>query len=271
MAIRYDKKLRAEISQTVRNFNRKIYRLEKLERELVPSRTSVAQLKSQYTSRRELRRKLNELQRFSERGAEKVVQTAGGRLTAWELGTLKRETTRAKSLLTRRIKRLETTTPTVYGIKQARTYAQMGDEQLSNLRARRETLERRSAALRPIGTRQRTAGIEELRSSVEKTLNYLDRQNQTFYNSYFDILEKSGYMAGVDPEKIEHIKDALSKLKPDQFVRLTEVEKSFKALIDYYITQKMQAGVLDERDKDTLTTAFDELNNIIDDLVEQYQ
>ena len=35
MAIRYDKKLNQEINKTIRNFNQKIARLEKTERDLI--------------------------------------------------------------------------------------------------------------------------------------------------------------------------------------------------------------------------------------------
>ena len=38
MAIRYDKKLNQEINRTIKNFNQKIARLEKQDRELLPSK-----------------------------------------------------------------------------------------------------------------------------------------------------------------------------------------------------------------------------------------
>ena len=38
MAIRYDKKLNQEINKTIRNFNQKIVRLEKEEKELLPKK-----------------------------------------------------------------------------------------------------------------------------------------------------------------------------------------------------------------------------------------
>ena len=46
MAIRYDKKLNQEINRTIKNFNQKITRLEKQERELLPSKITKQELKN---------------------------------------------------------------------------------------------------------------------------------------------------------------------------------------------------------------------------------
>ena len=60
MAIRYDKKLNQELNRIVKNFNQKIVRLEKQERELLPTTTTVRQIKKDVSSRQELTRKLKE-------------------------------------------------------------------------------------------------------------------------------------------------------------------------------------------------------------------
>ena len=62
MAIRYDKKLNQEINRTIKNFNQKIARLEKQERELLPSKITKQELKNTSFTRAELLRKLKELQ-----------------------------------------------------------------------------------------------------------------------------------------------------------------------------------------------------------------
>ena len=95
MAIRYDKKLNQEINRTIKNFNQKIARLEKQERELLPSKITKKDLKSSVYTRAELQRKLKELQRFSKRGAEDIIETKGGvKLTQYELSNIKRENAR---------------------------------------------------------------------------------------------------------------------------------------------------------------------------------
>ena len=93
MAIRYDKKLNQEINRTIRNFNQKIARLEKQERDLLlPTKINKKSLKQSVTNRNELKRKLKELQRYSKRGVEETITTKGGvTLSKYELQNIKRE------------------------------------------------------------------------------------------------------------------------------------------------------------------------------------
>ena len=58
MAIRYDKKLNQEINRTIKNFNQKIARPKKQERELLPSKITKQELKNTSFTRVELQRKL---------------------------------------------------------------------------------------------------------------------------------------------------------------------------------------------------------------------
>lgn len=264
MAIRYDKKINREIAKIVRNFNNKVYRLERQNAVFVPSRVRVKNLKSQYQNRSALKRKLAELQRFSERGVESIVYTLGGTsISKWELATLKREQTRAKRLLTRRIRKLETTVPTVFGKKQLKTYAEMGNEELSNLRARRTALNKRAERLDE-------KALKQLEKLVTKTIQRLTTQDITFYNSYFEIIENAGYMANIDPQIISHIKENLRKLTPTEFIEFANIEKSIKSIIDYYLVQKMNAGVLSSVDQAQLELTITALDSIIEDLVNEY-
>ena len=133
MAIRYDKKLNQEINRTIKNFNQKIARLEKQERELLPSKITKKDLKNSVYTRTELQRKLKELQRFSKRGAEDIITTRGGvRLTQYELQNIKRENARVKRNITREINRLKVNKPKIFGKTQTATFSQMGDTDFLN-------------------------------------------------------------------------------------------------------------------------------------------
>ena len=60
--IRYDKKLNNEIAKTIRNFNNKIRRLEKLGRDLdLPEKVTRKDLTSSSYTRKELKRKLERM------------------------------------------------------------------------------------------------------------------------------------------------------------------------------------------------------------------
>ena len=143
MAIRYDKKLNQEINRTIKNFNQKIARLEKQEKELLPSKITKKELKDSVYTRDELQRKLKELQRFSKRGAEDIITTRGGiRLTKYELNEIKRENARLKRNITREINRLKFNKPKIFGKTQTSTFSEMGDTDYLNLVARRKALEK---------------------------------------------------------------------------------------------------------------------------------
>ena len=149
MAIRYDKKLNQEINRTIKNFNQKIARLEKQEKELLPSKITKKELKESVYTRSELQRKLKELQRFSKRGAEDVITTRGGvRITKYELNEIKRENARLKRNITREINRLKVNKPKILGKIQTSTFSEMGDTDYLNLVARRKALEKDSKLIK---------------------------------------------------------------------------------------------------------------------------
>lgn len=266
MAIRYDKKLSREIARTVRNFNSKVRRLERLERELVPSRVSVAALKEEFTNRRELQRRLRELQSFSKRGAEDIITTAGGvKTTRYEFKLTKERARIAKIRLSREIRILGEATPTIYGKKTPRRLVEMGSEELSNLQAKRASLDKdiNKVSKSQYETLARRA-YEEAYSS------WNTERGAKFFQSYMDILDKAGYMAGVPTETIEHIKNSLRKLSLTQFGSIMNLERAFKSIIDYYLVLKVQSGVLSTDDEAQLRDIFEELNSNIDEMVEQY-
>ena len=111
MAIRYDKEFNAEINKVVKNFNAKVKRLEAKEQEIVPEITSVKELKTIFKDRRQLKRKLKQLRKFSEKGMEKVLITPGGaEMTRWEFETGRADYIAAKRRITRTVKAGKTTT-----------------------------------------------------------------------------------------------------------------------------------------------------------------
>ena len=265
MAIRYDKQLSREIARTVRNFNAKVRRLEKIRRELVPERVSVASLKEEFTSRADLKRRLRELQRFSTRGVEDIITTSGGaRTTKYEYQLIKERARISKIRISRTLTEIGKITPVVYGKKQAHKYAEMGSEEISNLKARRESLSKDISKLNQ----------QQYQRYKERVFNdyssWNSERGKKFFNSYMDIIDKAGYMAGVPQYQIDHIKNALSSLSIYQFGMIMS-ESVFKSILDKYIQMKIQAGVLSVDDEQELRETFESLNENIDERGEQYK
>lgn len=264
MAIRYDKKINAEINRTIRNFNQKISRLQKAERDLIlPEKITKQALKESVMTRQELKRKLNELKRYSTRGIENTLKTSGGyTLSKYEFINLKKESARIKRNLTREIKRFEMEKPTVFGKVQARTFAEMGDTFYLNLVAKRKALEKKLVKLTP---------EEILRYKKLLTMNNRAYNNQIFKENYLKALTELGYFYEYDSEKLENLEKRLNKINNASFLRLFESEKAIKAILEYYpFITKNQHNFNPEDIKDDVNILYDNLITNLDDILKDY-
>ena len=265
MAIRYDKKLNQEINRTIKNFNQKIARLEKQERELLPSKITKKDLKNSVYTRSELQRKLKELQRFSKRGAEDIITTRGGvRLTQYELQNIKRENARVKRNITREINRLKVNKPKIFGKSQTATFSQMGDTDFLNLVARRRALEKDVNRL----SREE---FERFTKLVEKTGRNQQYMNSIFKENYFDMLTDLAYYFDYDNDKLNMLKQKLMSLKPNDFLKLFIEDKSIRAILDYYpvVTNSFNAINPDDIKEDVINL-YDNLIDNIDEIIQDY-
>lgn len=265
MAIRYDKKLNQEINRTIKNFNQKIARLEKQERELLPSKITKKDLKESVYTRRELQRKLKELQRFSKRGAEDIIETSGGaRLTRYNYQNLKRENTRIKQNLTREINRLRVEKPKIFGKTQTSTFSEMGDTDYLNLVARRKALEK------DINKLSRDE-LERFTKLIEKTGRNQQYMNSVFKQNYFDMLTDLGYYFDYDNDKLSELKDKLMKLKPNDFLKLFKEDKSVRAILDYYPIVTNSFNAINPEDiREDVINLYDALIDNIDEIIQDY-
>lgn len=265
MAIRYDKKLNQEINRTIKNFNQKIARLEKQDRELLPSKITKKDLKSGVYTRTELRRKLKELQRFGRRGAEDIIETSGGvRLTQYSYQNIKRENARIKRNITREINRLRVNKPKIFGKTQTSTFSEMGDHDYLNLVARRKALEK------DINKLSRDE-LERFTKLIEKTGRNQQYMNSIFKQNYFDMLTDLGYYFDYDNDKLNILKQKLMNLKPNDFLKLFKEDKSIRAILDYYpiVTNSFNAINPDDIKEDVINL-YDNLIDNIDMILQDY-
>ena len=222
MAIRYDKKLNAEINKVLRNYNQKIKRIEKYEDSYnyqIPSTMTKKQLKQNAYTRTELRRKLNELRRYSQRGAEQSIQLAGGYiLSRYEYENLKREKARVQRNLSIELKRLESEKPTVYGKEQFTTFAQMGDPYYLS------TLGRKGAVNINWQTLPKEK-FERYKETVYKIGRNQEYETSLFRENYKKMLFDLAYYTNYDEEKIKMIESKIDKLSNKDFYKLFYTEK----------------------------------------------
>lgn len=266
--IRYNKELVNKINKTIRNYNAKISRLEKINPSLaLPEKVSARSIKNMSESRKDLNRTLESLKRFSKRGAEDTIILPSGELiSVYELRELKRESARLQRNLTRRINELADTTPKVAGVKQDYTYAEMGDMRLNNMIAKRDTLKSMSKSILKGGD------LKNFLKLLQTTRNKQNYQISIFKNNYIDkMLTNQAYAIGYDSNRINEIKAKLNKLSDKDFLRFFDEEKIVQMVRDKYIDSTKLTGETYFSYEEEMNDIFDELYNNIDDYLKDYK
>lgn len=266
MAIRYDKALNQEINRVVRNYNNKIQRLRKTDSNLrLPETVSVRGLKREMFSRKDLVRKLKDLELYSIRGMEKTITTEGGvDISRYEYRLLQKESRRVKSYLTRKINILNQTIPTVSGIRQDVSFAEMGSQQVANLIARREAITNKGEL-----NKMKPEVFKRFLELINKNENYMNYQTSIFRSNYEDkMLFNLGYWVDYDYEKVKKIKETMNKLSDKEFLTMFESDATIRAIADYYPESHKDDP---SRNADTIIELFDNLYENIDFIVDSYK
>lgn len=267
MSYKISKNSEQELRRAVNNFNSKIKRLETVDREIdIPEKESIQAIKDRVYTKWDLNREIDRLERFGKRNAEELIKNkAGVVMSRWEYENLQREQRRLTNKLTREIESYGTTMPTEFGKSIGVTYAQMGDERLSNLKARRQAISRRSISKLDLSQ------MRELESIINKTAALYRRDKATFYNSYLDgTLLNLAYQTGYDEEKIKYIREKLNELTESQFIKAFNTEASLKDLQDKYLILHEEGIIVDDLSGD-INNVLDEVYKNIDQIVADYK
>lgn len=266
MAIRYDKKLNQEINKVINNYNAKIRRIEKYADSYnyqLPEKMTKKILKQNAYTRTELRRKLNELKRYSQRGVERSMQTSGGYvLSIYEYQNLKREKARVQRNISREITRLEKEKARVYGKEQVYTFAQMGDSRYLSFLGRKKRIQEEINKLNK-------EDFERYRQFVYSVGRNIEYENSLFRENYEKMLFDLAYYTKYPDEKINELKKKLDKLPNKKFYKLFHTEQGIKEVIYQYmaITGKKMARIDPSIIKENVWQNYDNLINNIDDIL----
>lgn len=264
--VRYTKKLNQDIYDTLRRYNNKIDRLRRKQSDyILPQKMTKEDLmESSYTTK-DLRRQLNNLAKFNERGAEATYTTSGGySISKYEYNYLRREQRRVKRKIENEIERYQRTAPTVFGKSQGFSFAQMGDSTYLNLKAKRQSLEKDISKM----SKEELLKYREVLYKLGKNRNYLA---EGFRDNYLDILTDLGYFTGYDNEKLKLLKDKLKSLDPEEFYKLYQNEKAIKVIRDYYPLFTDFTYSRSDSYVSDIHNLYDELINNIDEIIAPYQ
>ena len=277
MAYKISKSSEAELKRAVNNFNSKVKRLESVDREIdIPEKANITAIKERVTNKWELNREIDKLERFTQRNAEELVKNNSGVvLSRWEFENIQREQKRLSARLLREIERYGKIKPSEFGEKQALSYAQMGDDKLYNLKSRYKAISNKN--IKNINKDQ----LSKLIGYINTTnANYRSTKKEIFYNNFIDgTLLNLGYIIGYDKDKINHIKDKLNELTPDQFIKAFNSELSLRYIQDKNVSpdksKPEEEQTLTEKQitqlTDDLTPVLDELYENIDTIVDSYK
>ena len=267
MAYKLSKQNEKELQKAINNFNAKIKRLETVDKEIdIPIKENIKAIKERVTTKWDLNREIDRLQRFTKRNAEDLIKNKSGVvMSRWEFENIQKEQKRLNSRLLREIEKYSNIVPEQYGKSQKITYAQMGDEKLSNLRARQKAIS--SKSIIKINREQ----LKNLRILLNKTAAIYRKDKEIFYNNFLDgTLLNTAYFVGYDSEKIKYIKDKLNELSPTQFTKAFETEQALKDVqLRYDLTK--EDGITPEILENDITPLLDNLYENIDQIVDSYK
>lgn len=267
MAYKLSKNSEIKLKKAISNFNAKIKRLQNVDREIdIPEKESIKAIKDRVYTKWDLNREIDKLERFTKRNAEDLIKNKSGVvMSRWEFENIQREQKRLSARLSRDIERYSNIKPQEFGKVQSVTYAQMGDEKLSNMKARQRAISNKSVM------KLNREQIKNLQALINKTSANYRKPKDIFYNNYLDgTLLNTAYFVGYDQEKINYIKKKLSELTPSQFAKAFETEQALKDIQMRYDLTK-EDGISPEILNNDITPILDTLYENIDIIVDTYK
>lgn len=252
MAIKFDPAYNAEIRRVVKNFNQKRNRAIKRGYHYLPPTLTVSELKSRYTSRKQLNRDLNLIKKFNTKGddALRVVETSGGaKAIKWEYEYLKKNLKYAKEFYDREISdaaRLDT--PMMVA----------KSEYINNLKSKRDYLNLELAELSQ-------SQFRTFRNTINEYL-YANERNLSGYRNWMNEVELIMRNLGYDNKTINKFFEGFNKLTPRQFLNMYRQSALVSRIYELYIPTKdhsFKLSTTEEDAKDLINTFMVEKDEMI--------
>ena len=237
MAIRYDSQLKAEVRRTVKSFNAKIRRLEAkgVSAGLLPEKVSSKEIQEGIQNRRDLRKRLQQLDEFTSAGI--VEESQGGLLGTDMLFQYRQgEANKAIRELNKEYEKSLNLNP---------RYPMMQGEYMNNLKTKMDYL---SKDVRSLDIRQINIFNKNLLTPEQRAI-----KNEQFYSNFRRMLYYNAYRLDIPPMDLE-------KLSPAELLKLYQTEPSFKMIVEGYLRLKGEAG---ESDDEEMKEAYEAAKNAL--------
>ena len=89
--------------------------------------------------------------------------------------------------------------------------------------------------------------LDTIRANITRVLDY-DKATERFQANFFQMLFSEAYYSNVNKEILDSIQSQLSKLSPEELLRLAKENPNIKALIDYYPNKDVDISQENMRD-----------------------
>ena len=250
----------SEFNTIINQFNAKVRQLENQGLKFLPKTIDKEEFRKTYQyDQKALKRKLEDLQKFIEPNAERIVQVGKAKITAWELESLKREAQANKSYLTKEINRYGNIVPSIRGKRQAVSYARMGDATYENMRKTRESLDK-----------TKFESQQDLNRYITRVQNLTKRrltQDYVFKENFIDFIIIAGEKAGLDPDLIDEVVEKMEQMDAHDFYDLYQENEDLKDITEKYSSMKIITGNFTDDDANNLLSDVNFLNEILDNYI----
>lgn len=206
--IQYDNDLNAEIRRIVKNFNQKRNRAYKRGFSYLPNKQYISTIKKSFDNRRDLRRYLNELERFNklkDEALETVETNGGGRTSRWNLMFIRDNLKDTKAFFDRQIKEAEE-------LFYEDEYSIARRDYLFNLQEKRKYLD-----LDIMNLNQ--SGLKTFEKYTKQALEY-NKSNITAYKGFLSGVEDVMKRLGYDNKTISKLYEKMGNISPAKFVKM---------------------------------------------------
>lgn len=239
--IRWTRSDYARLSYAVRQFNKKVIELEKLEDNVAPPMFDYSDVKENIYSRKELNRVISSLKRISRESQQRIVETpAGEKITQWEYSELKKAQKRSVSKIQEKAREIIEDEGSV-----------MGDTEYKRLMRTRESIE---DLFNRVGSEFRRTAERTLRwGKKDFDLKRAEIYRKNFMNSLEEMKEFDNY--DILYKKLKSIEN------PIQFYNYVKQSDILSDLFLYYKDKATAQtyGGFDSNQEAFNTAIFDQL------------
>lgn len=211
--IRWTESDNKELNKVVRNFNAKLNRLAKKDpqnKNVLPDKISVRQLKELINTRADLKRELNSLRRFSKRGSEEIVIVPNTdynvKVTKWQKTEMNRRVAIINRRRKHRLEELENLEVASRGETQGYTRGQLGMGKMEKVE------------LHPMNSFTRRMTQSDVKYKWQSVL----KQTQSDYFTQRDFMLRDNFIKSLEenynPNDIKDVVSSINKMDIGDFL-----------------------------------------------------